>query len=249
MKRRSTSSTTRHAAKQIRQRIEDGGERIWRFHDFRDLPPSAVAQALSRMARRGQLRRLSKGIYYKPRQTQFGDSVPNPAVIHRLASETKQTFPAALGAANLLGFSTQAASRREVATTALSLPRKLVGAETIVHARRPAAWAALSAEDAALLDFLRRRGITSDLPEEETIARTLALFRQSRRFQRLLRVADSEPPRVRAMLGAIGEEIGVTRAALRALRASLNPLSRFDFGALNALRSARRWQVKECRAA
>ena len=53
----------------IRQRIERGGERLWRLDDFRDLPFTAVAQALSRLTRDGAIERLSKGVYYRNRQT------------------------------------------------------------------------------------------------------------------------------------------------------------------------------------
>jgi hypothetical protein len=154
-------------------------------------------------------------------------------------------FAAGIGAANLLGLTTQAASRIEIATTALSLPRKLFGNETVIHTRRPEAWTTLSDEDAALLDVLRRGGRSSDMSSEETVARTLALCRELGRFERLLKVARVEPPRVRAILGAIGEAIGKKPETLNRLRRSLNPLSRFDFGLLKALPSARRWQVKE----
>src|SRR6202158_6101016 len=122
----------------IARRIESEGERLWRPQDFADLPPSAVSQALSRLTRRGHLERLSKGVYYSTRQTAFGKSRPNPAAIQKLASRRKGVFPSGIAAANLLGFTTQTASRGEVATSALSLPRKLVG-ETIVHTRRPEA--------------------------------------------------------------------------------------------------------------
>lgn len=64
-------------------------------------------------------------------------------------------------------------------------------------------------------------------------------------FERLLKVAESEPPRVRAMLGAIGEQLGKNRATLKQLRDSLNPFSRFAFGALAGLPHARDWQAKE----
>jgi hypothetical protein len=56
----------------VRLRIERGGERLWRLEDFRDLPFPAVAQALSRMARAGTIERLSKGTYYRSRETAFG---------------------------------------------------------------------------------------------------------------------------------------------------------------------------------
>ncbi len=96
-----------------------------------------------------------------------------------------------------------------------------------------------------MLDFLRRAGRTSELSPEETIRRTVKLFSEKGRFERLLRVAASEPPRVRAMIGAIGEQLGKKPAALRRLRGSLNPFSRFDFGLLSGLRHARNWQARE----
>ena len=60
-----------------------------------------------------------------------------------------------------------------------------------------------------------------------------------------LGVAYTEPPRVRAMLGALGTHLGKSGAALKRLRASLNPFSKFDFGALAGLPHAFSWQAKE----
>jgi Family of unknown function (DUF6088) len=249
MGKRATPTRPRQTAKWIRDRVERSGERLWRFEDFTDVPISAVAQALSRLTRQGKLQRLSKGVYYCGRETAFGRSVPNPVAIRKLAAKQKTVFPAGIAAANLLGFTTQASGRSEVATSSSSLPRKLVGRETVIHTRRPEAWANLSDTEAALLDFLRRGGRTSELSPEETVSRLLELFRQRLRFERLLKIADTEPPRVRAMLGAIGEEIGKKPRALGRLRASLNPLSRYDFGILKTLPGARRWQAKERRPA
>ncbi len=229
----------------IRKRIETGGERVWRFSDVRNASAPAVAQALSRLARDGTLQRLSKGVYYRARSTALGPSRPDPVAIRQLAADGATMFPAGVAAANLLGFTTQVAGRGEVATTAGSLPRKLAGRDTVIHTRRPAAWTTLSERDAAMLDFLRGRGRTSELPNDETTSRTLRLLKEPGRYERVVRIASSEPPRTRALLGAIGEAIGKSPATLRRLRASLNPLSRFDFGALAALPSARRWQAKE----
>jgi hypothetical protein len=239
------SRKTRHVTTLIRKRIESGDERLWRLDDFRDLPFTAVAQALSRMARAGTIERLSKGVYYRNRQTLLGKSRPNPAAIQKLAAKTSSLFPSGLSAANLLGFTTQTAKRAELATSGLSLPRKLVGSDALIHTRRPEAWIGLSDSDAALLDFLRRGGRSSELSPEKTINRTLALFAERGRFERLVKVAASEPPRVRAILGALGEQIGKGTRSLRQLRASLNPFSRFDFGVLSGLPNARSWQAKE----
>ena len=75
-------------------------------------------------------------------------------------------------------------------------------------------------------------------------AAEVALLESEGRFTRLAQAALQEPPRVRAMLGALGEELGAPPRDLKRLRASLSPLSRFDFGTLRDLRCARDWQAK-----
>jgi hypothetical protein len=237
-----------NTAETVRARIKSSGERFWRLADFHGMPVTAVAQTLSRLHRQGVIQRLGRGLYYRPRQTAFGPSQPNMARIRSLAAGRKSVFPAGIAAANLLGFTTQNAARTELATDSASLPRLFLGKDAIIHTRRPTAWRALSEMDAALLDFLRNRGASSELPPEDMVERLLEYFREPGRFERLLEAAPSEPPRVRAMLGAIGEQIGQPENVLAELRESLNPLSRFDFGILAALSYARRWQAKERKA-
>lgn len=233
------------AAAQVRKRIEGGGERLWRMEDFRDLPFTAVAQALSRLTRSGKIIRLSKGIYFRPRQTALGMSRPNPSHLQAIATAHRNVFPAGLAAANLLGLTTQTGRSQELATTRSSLPRRLVGSDAMILTRRPEAWGQLSDLEAALLDFLRRGGRTSERPPAETARRLLTLLAEPRRYQNLLAVAETEPPRVRALLGALGEQLGKSPRVLRSLRTSLNPFSKFDFGVLSILPNARAWQAKE----
>ena len=242
-----SSHSPQHASAQVRQLVEQSGERLWRLQDFSGLPFSAVAHALSRLTRAGVIERLSKGVYYHPRATAFGLSRPNPSAIQKLAGHHKKFFPAGVSAANRLGFTTQTTRTAEVATNSLSLPRKLMGDETVIHSRRPEAWSALTEEEAALLDFLRRRGDTSELSPQATVERLLQLISVKGRFERLLSVADTEPPRVRAMLGAVGQQLGKRPRVLALLRKELNPLTRFDFGVLSELAFARDWQAKECK--
>ena len=196
-------SKARNVSATVRQRIERGKERLWRIEDFPDLPFMAVAQSLSRLTREGLLQRLSKGVYYRSRQTAFGASRPNPAAIQKLVNHRKKVYPSGIAAANLLGFTTQSRRRGEVSTSSLSLPRKLLGSGITVHTRRPEAWAALPEPDVAMLDFLRGRGVTSELSQQDTIRRVLALLAEKGRFERLLKVADSEPPRVAPCSGPL----------------------------------------------
>lgn len=241
---RSSKTPRDNVAKEVRERIERSGERLWQFEDFRDLPFAAVAQALSRLCRAQLVERLSKGIYFRGRATAFGPSRPNPTAIQKLAGRDRLVLPAGVVAANLLGFTTQIAARRELATSASSLPRKLVGADTVVYTRRPAVWSTLTDTDAALLDFLRRGGRASELSPDGTVRRTLELLAEEGRYRRLASVATTEPPRVVALLGALGQELGAPARILSRLRAAINPLSRFDFGAYSGLPTAKAWQAK-----
>jgi len=245
MEKKKISKDTTNIAKTVRNQIEAGGERVWRLSDFEPMPFTAVAQALSRLSRMGLIQRLGKGLYYRSKLTIFGQSRPNISHLRSLPIQRKAVFPAGSSAANLLGFSTQNAAKIEVATNGPSLPRLIVGKETIIHTRRPDSWQELSYKDAAILDFLRQRGMTSELSAEETVSKLLEHFYESDQFVSLFKVAISEPPRVRAMLGAIGEQLEFPENLLDTLRKSLNPLSRFDFGKLVTLKYAKKWQAKE----
>lgn len=228
------------AAATIRQRVEAGGERFWRYSDFPELPAPAVAQAFSRLAREGVLNRASKGVYYRPRETRFGPSIPSASAVAAQALHAP-VHPAGLTAANLLGFTTQNPARPEYATPAHDPPGAL--RDAFVYTRRPPSRATLSAEEGALLELLRERARSSDLSPARTLRRLRRLLGEPATFERVARAALDEPPRVRAMLGALGQELDADPKLLAQLRESLNPLTRFDFGVLRELRHARDWQA------
>jgi Family of unknown function (DUF6088) len=237
-RRTSTAST-------VRATITARGEGLIGYRDFPGLPATAVAASLSRLARDGELERVAKGIYYRSRPSVIGRSRPSAAQVR--ASSTRALIqPAGLTAANLLGFTTQNPAIPDYATTAAYYPAALRGKAHVVT-RRPSARATLAPREAAILEVLRDRGKTSDLGGPETTSRMTAILRDAEMFERLVGVAASEPPRVRAILGAIGERAGQPRRVLERLRATLNPLSRFDFGVFAQLPAAPRWQAKATR--
>ena len=112
---------------------------------------------------------------------------------------------------------------------------------------RPEAWSSLTPTEAAILDFLRRGGRSGEFAPDETVKRMLALLSTGDCYAHLVNVARTEPPRVRAMLGALGEHSKQERKILSRLRDSLNPLSRFEFGVFSVMPNARAWQAKEHR--
>ena len=230
-------------AEKIRKQIKSQEGKYWRKSDFENYSAVAVTRTLSRLAEVGELERVSKGIYYRSRTTKFGRSRPSASEIKELPI-TQILHPAGITAANLLGFTTQNSIHGEFATSANSVPIEIIGKPARLHTRRPTTWDSLSSMDAALLDFLRSHGRFSELSPEETKKRLLAHIGEDNRFERLLAVAHAEPPRVRAMLGAIGQELRKSQKVLKVMRDSLNPLSTYDFGVLSNLKYAKEWQAK-----
>lgn len=229
------------AASQVRRRVERGGERFWRVRDFAGLPPQAVARTLARLAEEGILERPRRGLYYRPRSTSFGMSSPSPTAV---AAETLRTpvQPAGLSAANVLGLTTQNPAVLELATPANNPPSALGRAR--VKTRRPEARLRLSEREAAVLEVLRDRARASDLAFEETRRRLLRELSDPEAFRSICSAAMDEPPRVRAMLGALGQELGADQRWIARLRKSLNAISRYDFGRLRGLKYASDWQAK-----
>lgn len=228
-------------ASEVRQRIESGGERFWRPGDFEELPPAAVAKTLSQLTSEGEIERTHKGVYYHPRETEFGPSVCTAGMV---ASEvlTEPVFASGTLSANVLGFSTQIAMRPTYATTAHHPPAVLKDATVFV--RRPYTWRKLEPDEGAVLEFLRDRGRNSELSREETSEKMVGLFKENpEKLEKLIRLSEDEPARVRAMLGAIGEELGVNPKLLHSLRGKLSAYSKYDFGRLSALKYAKKWQA------
>ncbi|MXX40289.1 MAG: hypothetical protein F4Z85_19890 [Gemmatimonadetes bacterium] len=101
---------------------------------------SAVDQALSRLARRGQLMRVCQGVYVRPIETRFGLRPPAvEKVIEALAELWGETIvPCGGAAANFLGLTTQTPVQSVYLTSGPSRRLKL-GALT-VHLRHAPRW-------------------------------------------------------------------------------------------------------------
>lgn len=220
---------------------------LLRARDFRGHRPSTVANTLGRLTRDGALRRVGRGLYYRPAVTILGPTAPNQQDLARAVLGVPVLHPAGLAAANLLGFSQQIPGVLDLALAGRRPPRG-PGLTGVRFHRRSAARAGLSAVAAAYLEVLRDLGHLSDLSPAATVQRLAALVKtQAVPFAELLRAAPGEPPRVRAMLGALGEHVDVDPADLAALRESLSPYSRYEFGPLAALPTAARWGTRSAR--
>ena len=241
----------------VRSRIlRAGGDRLWMYANFPAGDRVAVSAALSRLARAGLITRLRAGVYYRPRRTVLGPSRPDPevvldAVLRRCGADSVRS---GIGEYSRLGLTTQASG-----AITRAVPRRMNRAilrEVPVHlSTRPLEkQKGIRPEERTVLDALRDLGRIPDSTSRDVLERIGMLLRAGRlSFSRLARFAIAEPPRIRALLGAIGEDIRaegprgravVSKDALHALRSHLNALSTYSVpGAREVLVSAASWRI------
>ena len=111
-------------------RIESNPEEVWTPRDFIDLSNrAAVDKTLQRLATLGELRRIDRGLYDRPRQNQLTrrQTVPDyRAVIRAVARRDKARIVVdGMTAANDLGLTTAVPARIEVLVDARLKPIKV----------------------------------------------------------------------------------------------------------------------------
>ncbi len=224
----------------VARRMKRRPGRLFTYEDFADLPASAVAPALSRLCARGDIRRASKGVYYVPRRTVLGEVPADPVALGKAVGRGRSQL-AGLSAANALGLTTQVPTHIELAVEGKrpTAPRGITFRPRTGTDRR-----GLRPREAALLEVLRDINRLTDRSSWETASTLRRLLIERSARKRIIRAATKEPPRVRAMVGALAEVAGAEADELRPLRRSLNPLTRYDFGPLSVLPAARDWGAK-----
>lgn len=216
---------------------------LLRVADFPHASAGAVSQAFSRLESSGMLERVARGVYYAPKQTLLGRSQPAATAVVRkvLAGHTR---PHGVSAANLLGLSTQVAAKPELVVYGQSNVEESLVRTTRRKGKRSSG-GQLAPEHAAVLEVLRDGGRFSELSEKETLNQLRkVLLCDSNNLRGLVTATMNEPPRVRAMLGALLEDLKLPKRLWQPLRESLNPLSRFEFGPFRELENAKNWQAK-----
>ena len=102
----------------------------------------------------------------------------------------------------------------------------------------------LASSELAALDALKDLERIPDATPVDTIHRIVELVRSGRlSLKCLVRLARHEPPRVRALVGAIGSHLGAGKTVAR-LKKSLNPLTTFALDVGDALPNAAEWQIR-----
>jgi hypothetical protein len=219
-------------------------DRIWTYSDFKGMPETAVAAALSRLAKKDVIRRIRKGMYYRPRTTRFGETRPETPKVAEAALRNKgiRVVVSGLPAYNRLGLTNQV-SPHVTFDVERNISKKCL--PDGIRVRMVSNLGSVDSKERVILDALRDIRSIPDATVEGTFSRITELFRNhTASFDRVAVAALKEPPRVRALVGAIGTALGVDNAKLDKLEDSLNKTTHFSLGLSDKIPEVKAWGIR-----
>ncbi|MGF7232924.1 DUF6088 family protein [Arachidicoccus sp.] len=239
-------------ATQIRNRIKQLPEsKTFGYSDLRIAKEdySTAAKALERLQKSGVLKKVSKGIFYKPKQTVFGELQPEydeqlrPYLFEngkRIAYETGTSLYRKLGLTTQMAFTIKIASRgKRITINRGSLKANAVKSYTEVTEN--------NYEALGLLDAFKDIKQIPDTSTSQATKRLSSILKglDKKQTETLIKYALLYPSRVRALVGAILQNIGYKSNALDNLKQSLNPLTTIKLGIKESeLPTQNNWYIK-----
>lgn len=194
---------------------------------------SAAAKALSRFVNEGMIRRYKNGIYYKPKETIFGEIKPREEVLLKkyLFENNKQVaYVTGTRLYNQLGLTTQVPNVIRVASIEKQIKTK-IGNISIKPAKSYVQVSKTNVPLLQLLDVIKDFKNIPDFDKEQGIdflKEKITLLSDSEK-NKLIMFAKKYPPKVSALLGAILEMLSLTRLS-DSLKGAINFLSLYEFG-------------------
>ena len=208
---------------------------------------TTAAKALERIQKEGFIKKVSKGLFYKPEQTVFGELKPDyqeqlrPYLFEkgkRIAYETGVSLY------NRMGLTTQMAFRIKIASRSkrISINRGALRADAVKS------YAEVTEANYELLGFLDAIKDIKSIPDC-TVSKAVKIISSNiinlneKQIAELVKFALLYPPRVRALVGALLESLEINVNTDK-LKESLNPLTKIKLGLKESdLSTIKNWNI------
>jgi len=195
---------------------------------------TSAAKALERLQKEDLIKKISKGVFYKPEKTIFGTLEPNynellrPYLFEngkRIAYETGTTLYNRLGLTTQMAFRTKIASRGK----RINIDRKVLKADAVKS------YAEVDDKNYDILGILDAFKDIKRIPDSsvgQAIVRLSIILNElnPKQIESLVKYALVYPPRVRALVGAVLQNNDYQGKGLNKLKDSLNPLTIIQLG-------------------
>jgi hypothetical protein len=213
----------------------------------------AAAKAMERFIEKGLIKRVSTGIFYKPKQTAFGELMPNEEELlkpYLFQNGKRIAYVTGISLYNRMGLTTQVPKNIKIA----SRDKRITVSIGKIQGTPVKSYVDVTDNNFYLLeilDALKDFRRIPNLDNASAVSMILSLLKRLNKKERkqVMNFALSYPPRVRAFLGALVESIvsssDRTNDELVTLKESLNPLSEYNYGiSENILSTSPIWNMK-----
>ncbi len=207
----------------------------------------AVIKALNRLVASGKIAKLSKGKYYKPETSLFGNLQPNQAqVVKDLLEENGKITGYLTGYSiyNQLGLTTQVSNTIQIGKNQVR-PNFKRKPYTIAFVQQKNIITKENVSLLQLLDAIRYIKKIPDASPEASCKRFLSILKKikEKEIKTLVRLALKYPPATRSLLGALLDQLQKEKAT-RPLLKSLNPITKYKLtGVAKILSTTEKWNI------
>ncbi len=208
----------------------------------------AIIKALNRMAAAGKINKISKGKYYKPEATAFGELQPQQKQIVKDLLEKNGKITGYLTGFSIytqLGLSTQVSNTIQIGSNEIRSSFKR-GQTTISFIKQKNIITKENVPLLQILDAIRTIKKIPDATVESSCKRIMAIIKDlpEKEKKTMVRLAAKYSPATRALLGAVLEETGNGMLA-ELLYKSLNQITKYKLpGVGKVLPTAEKWNIK-----
>lgn len=207
----------------------------------------AAAKAAERLIAKGIIKRISTGVFYKPKKTVFGELKPNEVEILKpyLFDKGKRiAYITGTSLYNQLGLTTQIPKSVKIS----SRVKRITVSRGNIKATPVKSYVDVTEGNFYLLQLLDALKDFKQIPDLDKASAIKILSKKLKELappetKILLKCSLAYPPRVRGLLGALLENIA-TSADLTTLKKSLNPFSTYDYGIESILSTVKNWNIK-----
>ena len=237
-------------AKRIKEKISSFDEGTTFKYDQLGIDNSeygAATKAIERLISNDVVKRISKGLFYKPKKSSFGDLKPNEDQLlkpYMYEGDNRIAYITGLSLYNQMRLTTQVPN-----TVTLACNKKRINTEIDnLKVKSVKSYVDPTDENIYLLEILDAVKDFKKIPDldiDNAIGQLQGRISDLSTTDRnkLITYALQYPPRVRALLGALLTD-QEPNSAFPKLKSSLNPLSSYEFGNLsNSLPTAQNWNI------
>lgn len=209
--------------------------KLFTYDDVPSDNKTSVAIELSRLYKKGVVKKVSKGKFYKPKQRAFGEVGPNSQEKLSKFIDATQSYETGFNSFRQLGLTTQLS---KTTTIALNKPYRKLQIDNLRIQLIPKRVDAKEDEIylVQMLDALKDiKKIPATTPSKAFAHLKEIISKESKENQnKLTQFAKSYTPRTRALLGAILKELGNLNCAYE-LKSTLNPLTKYKIDLDNSV--------------